>query len=189
MLYLVADDDVSLPLAGMYELFDRTEATKRMIILRRADHMHFMDNVEEIHETVRQMTFPEELSWIPREMKPISELSSGDQAHLFVRGLTLAHMDAVLKQSEEARRFWQGDIIASTRRAGRRSGGASDGLTGQIRYGAPYLQSICSSGGSGCSFPHPSHINQYASPSSDTARLDPSQPLAMIVSPTISTSA
>ena len=111
VLYLVADNDVSLPLAGMYELFDRTEATKRMIILRRADHMHFMDYVEEIHETIRQMTFPEELSWIPREMKPIAELSSGDQAHLFVRGLTLAHMDAVLKQSEEARRFWQGDIV------------------------------------------------------------------------------
>jgi hypothetical protein len=26
------------------------------------------------------------------------------------------------------------------------------------RYGAPYLQSICRSGGSGCSFPHRSHI-------------------------------
>src|ERR1017187_5693976 len=57
------------------------------------------------------------------------------------------------------------------------------------RYGALYLQSIWSSGGNGCSLPHASHINQYASPSSDTARLDPSQPLAMIVSPTISTSA
>jgi dienelactone hydrolase len=111
VLYLVADNDVSLPLAGMYELFDRTEATKRMIILRRADHMHFMDNVEEMHETVRQMTFPEELSWIPKEMKPISQLSSGAQAHVVVRGLTLAHMDAVLKRSEEARRFWQGDIV------------------------------------------------------------------------------
>jgi predicted dienelactone hydrolase len=111
VLYLVADNDVSLPLAGMYELFDRTEATKRMIIMRRADHMHFMDNVEEMHETVRQMTFPEELSWIPREMKPISQLSSGDQAHVFVRGLTLAHMDAVLKRSEEARLFWQSNIV------------------------------------------------------------------------------
>jgi dienelactone hydrolase len=111
VLYLVTDTDVSVPLSGMYELFDRTEATKRMIILRRADHLHFIDNVEEIHETVRQMTFPEELSWIPREMKPIAELSSGDQAHLFVRGLTVAHMDAVLKQSEEARRFWQGEIV------------------------------------------------------------------------------
>jgi dienelactone hydrolase len=111
VLYLVADTDVSLPLPGMYELFDRTEASKRMIILQRADHMHFMDHVEEAHEAVRQMTFPEELSWLPREMKPIAELSSGDQAHLFVRGLTVAHLDAVLKQSEDARRFWQGDVI------------------------------------------------------------------------------
>jgi dienelactone hydrolase len=111
VLYLVADGDVCLPLTGMYELFDRTEATKRMIIMRRADHMHFMDNVEEIHETVRQTTFPEVLSWLPKEMKPIAELSSGDQAHAFVRGLTLAHMDAVLKRNEEARRFWQGDIV------------------------------------------------------------------------------
>jgi dienelactone hydrolase len=111
VLYLVADNDVSLPLAGMYELFDRTEATKRMIILRKADHMHFMDNVEEMHETVRQTAFPEVLAWLPREMKPVAELSSGDHAHLFVRGLTLAHMDAVLKQSEDAQRFWQGDIV------------------------------------------------------------------------------
>ncbi len=111
VLYLVADNDVCLPLAGMHELFDRTEATKRMIVLGRADHMHFMDNVEEMHETVRRMTFPDELSWIPREMKPIAELTSGDRAQLFVRGLTLAHMDAVLRQSNEARRFWQTDIV------------------------------------------------------------------------------
>jgi dienelactone hydrolase len=111
VLYLVADNDVCLPIAGMHELFERTEATKRMFVLRRADHMHFMDNVEEMHEAVRGMNFPEDLSWIPREMKPISELSSGDRANRFVRGLTLAHMDAVLKQSEEARRFWQTDIV------------------------------------------------------------------------------
>jgi predicted dienelactone hydrolase len=110
VLYLVADNDVSLPLAGMYELFDRTEATKRMVVLRRADHMHFMDNVEEMHEMVRQMAFPEGLAWIPREMKPISQLSSGDQAQLFVRGLTLAHMDAVLKGREEARGLLEEDI-------------------------------------------------------------------------------
>ncbi len=110
VLYLVADNDVCLPLVGMHELFDRTVATKQMIIVRRADHMHFMDNVEEQHEAVRNMTFPEELSWIPREMRPITELISGEQAHLFVRGLTLAHMDAVLKQSGEAQRFLEGDI-------------------------------------------------------------------------------
>ena len=117
-LYLVAQDDVFLPLAGMYELFERTPATKRMFILRRADHMHFMDNVEEMHETVRKMQFPGEASWISKEMQPIAELCSGEQAHLFVRGLTLCHMDATLRGREEAQRLLAGDIDAEIARRG-----------------------------------------------------------------------
>ena len=109
-LYLVAENDISLPLAGMYELFERTPATKEMVILRRADHLHFMDNVEEVHEAVRKMPFTGELAWIPKEMRPIAELYSGEQAHLFVRGLTLCHMDAILRRHEEAQRFLAGDI-------------------------------------------------------------------------------
>lgn len=111
-LYLVAENDISLPLAGMYELFERTPATKQMVILRRADHLHFMDNVEELHETVRTMPWTGELAWIPKEMRPIAELCSGEQAHLFVRGLTLCHMDAILRRQEEAQRFLLGDLEA-----------------------------------------------------------------------------
>ena len=111
-LYLVAENDVFLPLAGMYELFERTPATKQMAILRRADHMHFMDNVEEMHETVREMPFTGESAWIPKEMRPIAELCSGEQAHLFVRGLTLCHMDATLKRQDGAQRFLVGAIEA-----------------------------------------------------------------------------
>jgi dienelactone hydrolase len=109
-LYLVAENDVFLPLAGMYELFERTPATKQMVTLRRADHMHFMDDVEEMHETVRKMPFTGESAWIPKEMRPITELCSGEQAHLFVRGLTLCHMDATLKRQEEAQQLLVGDI-------------------------------------------------------------------------------
>ena len=94
----------------MYEIFERTPATKQMVILRRADHMHFMDNVEEMHEMVRKMAFTGELAWLPREMRPIAELCSGEQAHVFVRGLTLCHLDAILRQQEEAQRFLAGDI-------------------------------------------------------------------------------
>ena len=111
-LYLVAENDVPLPLDGMYEIFDRTTSAKQMFILRRADHYHFLDNVEEVHETVRAMTFPKELAWMTEKMRPIAELCSGEQAHLFVRGLTLCHMDATLKQREEAQRFLAGDIEA-----------------------------------------------------------------------------
>ena len=57
-LYLAAENDVPIPLDGIYELFERTPSAKRMVILRRADHYHFLDNVEEVHETVRAMTFP-----------------------------------------------------------------------------------------------------------------------------------
>lgn len=107
-LYLVAENDVSLPLAGMYEIFERTPATKQMTVLRRADHLHFMDDVEQLHETVRAMPFPGELSWVSKEMRPISELCSEAEAHMFVRGLTLCHMDAVLKQQANAQRFLAG---------------------------------------------------------------------------------
>jgi hypothetical protein len=38
-------------------------------------------------------------------MKPATELCSGTQAHTFVRGLTVAHLDAVLRADPAAERF------------------------------------------------------------------------------------
>jgi dienelactone hydrolase len=111
-LYLIAENDTPLPLSGMYELFDRTPASKQMVILRRADHIHFVDNVEQEHEAVRAMPFSGELAYINEEMLPITELCSGEQAHLFVRGLTLCQMDAVLKRQQEAQQVLAGDIEA-----------------------------------------------------------------------------
>ena len=117
-LYLVAENDVSLPLSGMHELLERTPATKHMVILRRADHMHFMDDVEHLHEAVRAMPFTGELAWIPKEMRPIAELCSGEHAHLFVRGLTLCHLDATLGQQEQAQQFLLGAIEAELAQRG-----------------------------------------------------------------------
>ncbi len=109
-LYLAAADDVPIPLTGVYELFDRTPTPKRMFVLRRADHQHFLDDVEGEHEAVRAMSFPGPAAWIPAAMRPITELSSGEQAHLFVRGLTLGHLDAALRQLDAAERFLDGDV-------------------------------------------------------------------------------
>jgi dienelactone hydrolase len=111
-LYLAADLDVSIPPAGVYELFDRTPSSKRMFVLQRADHQHFLDDVEGAHEAVRAAAFPAEAAWIPAAMRPIAELSSGEQAHVFVRGLTLAHLDAILRQLDAAERFLAGDVEA-----------------------------------------------------------------------------
>jgi hypothetical protein len=45
-------------------------------------------------------------------------LCSGEQAHLFVRGLTLAHFDAVLKGIGASWRFWDQDIPGELKRRG-----------------------------------------------------------------------
>ena len=111
-LYLAGDLDVSIPLDGLYELFDRTPGSKRMFVLRRADHQHFMDDAEVAHEAVRAASFPGEAAWIAAAMLPITQLASGEQAHVFVRGLTLAHFDATLRASDAAGRFLTGEVEA-----------------------------------------------------------------------------
>jgi dienelactone hydrolase len=111
-LYLAAEQDVPVPLAGVDELFDRTPGSPQMVVLRRADHQHFVDEVEHEHEAARAMSFPEEGAWIPKAMLPIGELCSGEQAHLLVRGLTLCHLDATLRNQAEARRLLAGDVEA-----------------------------------------------------------------------------
>jgi hypothetical protein len=100
------------PLDGMRELFERTPATRQMVVLRRADHAHFLDYAEQEHEAARTMEWPGELSWIPKEMRPVAELCPGAEARLFVRGLALCHFDAHLKGLEEARRLLAGDLEA-----------------------------------------------------------------------------
>ena len=49
-LYIVAEQDVLTPIASMQELFGRTPGPKKMVILPRADHLHFVDDVEQAHE-------------------------------------------------------------------------------------------------------------------------------------------
>lgn len=117
-LYLAAENDVPLPLAGMYELFERAPSPKQMVVLRRADHLHFIDNVEQEHEAFRTAPMPAEIAQMQKEMLPIAELCSGEQAHLWVRGLTLAHMDAFLGHRREAHLFLTGDIEDEMSRRG-----------------------------------------------------------------------
>jgi predicted dienelactone hydrolase len=117
-LYIVAENDTSLPLAGMNELFDRTPSTKQMVILRHADHAHFMDEVEELHEAFRTMPTTGDLAAIQKEMKPIAELCSGQLAHLAVRGLALCFFDAMLQRRKDAQLFLERDIESELARRG-----------------------------------------------------------------------
>jgi len=71
VLYLAAQDDTPIPLAGIDELFGRTQASKRMFVLCRADHQHFLDDVEGQHEALRAMSLPGDAGWIPAAMQPM----------------------------------------------------------------------------------------------------------------------
>ena len=112
-LYLVADKDSLLPLDGMQELLGKTVGTKRMFVLENADHMHFCDDVEGTHELFRSMPPPGPFAEIAKVLPAASELCPGEHAYDFNRALGLAHMDAVLRASEEAAAFLGGDVAST----------------------------------------------------------------------------
>ena len=93
-LFLVAERDRFTPLPGMYELFERAPSSKRMFILNGADHGHFGDVVED------------------------EGGCSLEHAHLFTRGLALAHLDAALMDDDPAQRFFANDPAAQLRARG-----------------------------------------------------------------------
>ena len=101
--YLVAERDSLLPLRGMRELYDRTPGDKRLFVLLNADHMHFCDRVEEVHEMFRAMPPPGAFAEVAQHTPPISELVPGEHGYQFVRGLGLAHFDAVLRGNPAAK--------------------------------------------------------------------------------------
>jgi dienelactone hydrolase len=104
-VFLTGDEDVMTPLDGVVELFERTPGSKRMFVVRGADHLHFLDNVQEAHESLRQATLPGEAAWIPAAMRPIAQLCPPGQAHEAIRGFTLAHLDATLRDDRTAEDF------------------------------------------------------------------------------------
>lgn len=112
-LYLVADRDTLLPLAGMRELLARTPATKQLMVLGDSDHMHFCDEVEATHEMFRTMPPPGPFTEIAKLVPPITELVPGLHAYDFVRALGLAHMEATLRGNEDAAAFLASDLPAA----------------------------------------------------------------------------
>lgn len=110
MLLLAAEDDAFLPFEGMLEIFERAPSPKLMVTLKRADHLHFMDNAEEVHEAFRTSNLGDQYAEIQRDVKPAAQLVSGATAHAFASGLSLAHFDATLRPSPLAQQFLEGDL-------------------------------------------------------------------------------
>ena len=120
-LYLVAEFDTLLPLAGMRALIARTPKPCRAVVLRNSDHFHFCDRVEQVHDLFKTMG-PVMQSSAPvggidtkalfDSMKSSSELCRGEHAYAMIQGLGLAHMDAHLRGNEDAAALLAGDLAA-----------------------------------------------------------------------------
>jgi predicted dienelactone hydrolase len=97
MLLVAGDHDACLPLETMHELFERAPEPKKMVVLERVDHMHFVDDVEKMHEGFRTMSMTGDLAAIQADMRPIGELCSGEEAHRLICGVALEHFNNTLK--------------------------------------------------------------------------------------------
>lgn len=117
-LYLFAEDDTLTQFDSVKDLYRRAPSPKRSFVLRKADHMHFIDAVEEEHEVMRTSLWPEEMSYVATEMRPMEDLCAGEKAHAFASSLTLAHLDAYLLWKDEARRWLTENVSAQLKARG-----------------------------------------------------------------------
>ena len=116
---LAAERDALIMLAGLRELHRDLPPPKRLAVLRNAGHLHFCDNAEQSHEMLRTMwksgAFPAagddiDLAAIAEASRPFAELCPAEHGAVTVQALCLAHMDAHVKGSADARSFLAGDL-------------------------------------------------------------------------------
>jgi predicted dienelactone hydrolase len=95
-LIVAAENDNSIPLEDVKEIFERVPGTKKMMVLPRADHMHFVDEIEKLHETFRTAAVPPDLAELQKQMLTMSQLTSAEEAQRLVSEWTLAHFEEFL---------------------------------------------------------------------------------------------
>ena len=97
----------------MHDLHGRVVGPRRIVVLLDTDHLHFCDDVARVHETFRTMQVEPLFAEFVGRMKPIGELAPGAHAHDAVRGLAVAHFDAVLRDTPGAAAMLAGDVAAA----------------------------------------------------------------------------
>ena len=112
-LVLAADRDSILPLPGVRELFARIPHPKELSVLRNADHMHFCDRAETVHEMFRVMPPPGGFAAVAKITPPFSTLCPAEPAYARVRGLSTAHFDAHLRGDESAAALLRSGVARS----------------------------------------------------------------------------
>ncbi|MBW2522562.1 MAG: alpha/beta fold hydrolase [Deltaproteobacteria bacterium] len=109
-LIVAGERDALLPLDGVRDLVALLPEPKRLQVLARADHMHFCDYPKATHEMMRKLlarpvAAPIADMLLSDGLAPFSDLLDGEQALAAVRAITLAHLDATLRQSQAAARY------------------------------------------------------------------------------------
>lgn len=107
-LFLAGTEDSVLPLDGIQTLYDRLVAPKRLVAIADADHFHFCDGARQLHELFRSLPSPIPLA---RPFPAFASLCPQKAAYDVIRGVGLAHLDAHLRHSAEARDFLATDLV------------------------------------------------------------------------------
>jgi hypothetical protein len=119
-LLLTGELDPLVNVEDIRSLYSMLRSPKRLVVLRRAGHMHFADNAAWGHEWFRNAYLSG--SWPDPEidpialgtaMRPFDELCTEQQSCTTARALCLAHMDAHLKDSPGAAAFLEGGLPAT----------------------------------------------------------------------------
>jgi len=115
---VTGDADPIIMAEDVRELFRSLKAPKRLAIIGNVGHVHFADHAENVHENMRRAylsgSFPDpEIDAIAlgMAMRPFAELLSEQRALEVACALGIAHMDANLKQREEAQDFLDNDLV------------------------------------------------------------------------------
>lgn len=93
-LVIAADRDSLLPLAGIEAMVGKMHDPRRLVVLERADHMHFCDRAAQVHEMFRAMPPPGGFRAVAARTPPFEELCSAEEVVDAVRRLTLEHLTA-----------------------------------------------------------------------------------------------
>ena len=104
-LLIAAQKDSLTPVPAVEEIYSQLENC-RFFLLHGADHVHFVDQIEETHNIMRQVIAsrpagPDRDQALER-MLPFEQLCSAAASHCAVQSLALAHFDFHLKEQAAA---------------------------------------------------------------------------------------
>lgn len=102
VLVIAAERDAVTPVSGVRELVSQIRAPTRLAVLKNADHYHFCDQPERMHELFGEAPLPA-VAGSTEGLSPIAELVPAERSYRVVRSICLAHLDAFVKARDGAK--------------------------------------------------------------------------------------